>query len=172
MNNAKCWWRCGISENPHTNVKWYSLFRKQLEISNEVKYTLTIWPRNEYLGIHTRGFPGGSVVKNPPASAGDVGLILWLGRCPGEGNGNLLQYSCLGNPMDRGAWWATVRGVTKESDTTEWLNNNNKFTLEKWKQTSTQNPIPLMLWLYHHHQKQLICSPTCEGMAIEQLLNE
>ena len=51
------------------------------------------------------GFPGGSAVKNPPASAGDageVGSIPGLGRSPGEGNGNPLQYSCLGNPMDRG----------------------------------------------------------------------
>ena len=52
------------------------------------------------------GFPGGSVVKNPPANAGDVGLIPGLGRSPGEGNGNPLQYSCLENPMDRGAWQA------------------------------------------------------------------
>ena len=59
------------------------------------------------------GFPGGSVVKNPPAKAGEAGSVLELGRSPGEGNGNLPQYSCLGNPMDRGAWWATVRGVTK-----------------------------------------------------------
>ena len=58
-------------------------------------------------------FFGGSVVKNPPANAGDVGSILGSGRSPGEGNGNPLQYSCLGNPMDRGAWWATVRGVAK-----------------------------------------------------------
>ena len=50
--------------------------------------------------------------------AGDLGSIPGLGRCPGEGNGNPLQYSCLGNPMDRGAWWATVHGVEKESDTT------------------------------------------------------
>jgi len=50
-----------------------------------------------------KGFPGGSVVKNPPASAGDVGSTPGLGRCPGEGNGNPLQYSCLGDPMDRGA---------------------------------------------------------------------
>ena len=64
------------------------------------------------------GFPGGSVVRNLPANAGDVGLIPGLGRSPGEGNGNLLQYSCLGNPVDRGAWWVTVHGVTKESDTT------------------------------------------------------
>ena len=49
------------------------------------------------------GFPGDSVVKNLPASAGDVGLIPGLGRSPGEGNGNPLQHSCLGNPMDRGA---------------------------------------------------------------------
>ena len=57
------------------------------------------------------GFSGGSVVKNPPANAGDAGWITRLGRFPGEGNGNPLQDSCLGNPMDRGAWWATVHGV-------------------------------------------------------------
>ena len=54
------------------------------------------------------GFQGGSGVKNPPANAGgtgDIGLILGLGRSPGGGNGNPLQYSCLGNHMDRGAWW-------------------------------------------------------------------
>ena len=59
------------------------------------------------------GFPGGSLVKNLPASAGDEGLIPRLGRSPGEGNGNPLQYSCLGNLMDRGAWRATVHGVAK-----------------------------------------------------------
>jgi len=64
------------------------------------------------------GFPGGSVGKNPPANAGDAGLIPGLGRFPGEGNGKPLQYSCLENPMDRGAWWAVVHGVTKESEPT------------------------------------------------------
>ena len=61
------------------------------------------------------------VVKNPPANATDVrdvGLIPGLGRSPGAGHGNPLQYSCLGNPVDSGAWGATVHGVTKESDTT------------------------------------------------------
>ena len=55
--------------------------------------------------MHTihKGFPGGSVVKNLPVNAGDVGSIPGLGRAPGEGNGNSLQYSCLGNPMNRGA---------------------------------------------------------------------
>ena len=67
-----------------------------------------------------KGFPGGSVVKNPSANArdaGEVGLIPGLGRSPGGANGNSLQYSSLGNPMDRRAWRATVYGVTKESDT-------------------------------------------------------
>ena len=63
-----------------------------------------------------RGFPGGLAVKNPPANAGDVGLILESGRSPGEGHDNPLQYSFLRNPMDRGARWATVHGV-KESRT-------------------------------------------------------
>ena len=53
------------------------------------------------------------MVKNPSSNAGDAGLIPGLGRSPGEGNGNPLQYSCLGEPMDRGAWRATARGVAK-----------------------------------------------------------
>ena len=57
--------------------------------------------------------PGGSVVKNPPANSGDTGSIPGSGRPPGEGNDNPLQYSCPGNPMDRGAWQTTVRGVAK-----------------------------------------------------------
>ena len=56
-------------------------------------------------------FPGGSVVKNPPANAEDTGLIPALGRSPGEGNGNPLQPSSLENPMDRGAWQAAVYGI-------------------------------------------------------------
>ena len=59
------------------------------------------------------GFPGGSVVKNLPANAGDVGSILGLGRSPGVGNGNRLHYSCLENFTDRGAWWVPVHGVAK-----------------------------------------------------------
>ena len=69
------------------------------------------------LCLHTRhfkGLPGGSVEKNQSANAGDVSSIPGLGRSPGEGNGNPVQYSCLENPMDRGAWRAhTVHGVAK-----------------------------------------------------------
>ena len=69
------------------------------------------------------GFSGDTMVKNLPVNAGDSkdsGLIPGSGKSPGIGNGNLLQYSCLENSMDRGVWWATVHGVT-ELDTTERL---------------------------------------------------
>ena len=59
------------------------------------------------------GFPGGTSGKESASSAGDTGLIPGSGRFPGEGNGNPLQDSCLGNLMDRGTWWAIVHGVTK-----------------------------------------------------------
>ena len=65
------------------------------------------WP------IVQMGFPGGSVVKNTPASVGDTGLVLESGRSPEGGIGNPLQYSCLENPMNRGAWWATFHGVAR-----------------------------------------------------------
>ena len=75
--------------------------------------------------VFTDSFPGGSVVKSPPANAswppanaGDVGSTPGSRRLPGEGNGNPLQYSCLGNAMDREAWWAMVHGGHKELDMT------------------------------------------------------
>ena len=64
------------------------------------------------------GFPGGAVVKNPPASVGYAGLMPGSGRSPKEGNENPLQYSCLVKPMDREAWRSIVDGVTKELDIT------------------------------------------------------
>ena len=68
------------------------------------------------LSIYLLGFPGGTVVKNLPANAGDTGdesSIPGLGRSPGGGHGHPLQYSCLENPVDRGAWWATVHGIAQ-----------------------------------------------------------
>ena len=68
------------------------------------------------------GFPGGSEVKASASNAGDLGSIPGSGRSPGEGNGNLLQYSCLENPMDGGGWWATVHGSQRVGhNTTERL---------------------------------------------------
>ena len=67
------------------------------------------------------------MVKNPSANAGDLGSISGSGRSAGGGNGNPLQDSCLGNPMDRGALWATIHGVAEELDVTERLNSNNNI---------------------------------------------
>ena len=82
------------------------------------------------------------LVKNLPANAGDIrgsGSIPGSGRSPGEEHGNPLQYSCLENPMDRGAWWATVHGVTKSQTRPKWLNmqafrdwNGKGFFLIAW----------------------------------------
>ena len=64
------------------------------------------------------------MVKKSARNVGDLGLILGLGRSPGEGNGNLVPYSCLENPMDRGTWWATVHGISKRHD---WVPNISHF---------------------------------------------
>ena len=68
---------------------------------------------------YLKGFPGDSDSKESACNSGDLGSIPGLGRSPREGNDNPFQYSCLENPMDRGAWWAIVHGVAKESDMTE-----------------------------------------------------
>ena len=76
---------------------------------------------------HSGGFPGSSVVKDPPANSGDVrdvGSIPGSGRSPGGGHGHPLQYSCLENAMDRGAWWATVYGVAESQARLKLLSMN------------------------------------------------
>ena len=78
------------------------------------------------------GFPGGSEVKVSACNAGDPGSIPGSGRSPGEGNGNPLQYSCLENPMNRGAWWVTVHWGHKESYTTERLHFNLYDSMFTW----------------------------------------
>ena len=103
-------------------------------------------------GIVALGFPGGSVVKNPPANAGDardLGLLPGLGRSPGKGNGNSLQYSYLRNPMDRWAWWTTVHGIAKELDTTEYTHTHthththgcftNLYVFLQWNESVIRN---------------------------------
>ena len=73
------------------------------------------------------------MVKNPSANAGDADSIPESGKSPGERKGNPLQYSCLGNPTDRGSQWTTVPGVAKESDKTYRLNNNKRWKMIKEK---------------------------------------
>ena len=81
------------------------------------------------LGIH----PGGSEVKASACNAGDPGLIPGLGRSPREGNGNPLQYSCLENPMDGGAWLATVHGVPKSRTQLSDFTFTLLFRYTQWK---------------------------------------
>ena len=90
-----------------------------------------------------RGFPGGAVVKSPPVNAGgsrDMGLILRTGTSPEVGNGNLLQYFCLENSLDRGIWWATIHGGFKEWELTELLSTAQQDTerLSNLLQTHSQ----------------------------------
>ena len=94
------------------------------KVSQNSLSTIKTWPTyvSIYWAYHNLlGFPGGSEVKVSASNAGDPGSIPGSGRSPGEGNGNPLQYSCLENPMDGGAWYATVQWGRKESDTIEWL---------------------------------------------------
>ena len=94
-----------------------------------------------------RGFPGGATVKNPPDDAGDrrdAGSVPGLGRLTGGGNGNPLQYSCLGSPVDRGAWRAPVHGVTKS-----WMRlNTQAHTALTGDRSSNSHTYT---WLYRHH---------------------
>ena len=113
----------------------------------------------------TRGFPGGTVVKNPPADAGDPGLIPGSGRSPGEGNRSTLQYSCLGNPMDRGAWWATVHDVTKELDMTERL-SMHVHTHSHQSPLDHLSPFPLSVHGNTFSAEQNL--PLCNQMSVSQ----
>ena len=83
----------------------------------ESDMTEATWQQQQQQQDRGTAFLGGAVVKNLPARAGDMGLIPGLGRSPGEGNRNLLHYSRLGSPMDRGVWWAIVPEVMEESET-------------------------------------------------------
>ena len=133
-------WLCGpwqLASSKHASQERYEYQQAEVSIIcnliTEVK-SLNVarfhWLKTSYLrGNMTQGseyweveitqdhltdcFPGGSVVKNLPANAGDVDLIPGLGRSPGEGNGNPLQYSCLEISMDREAWWVLVHGVAR-----------------------------------------------------------
>ena len=97
------WWT-SVRENSTCHAS-FSYFQWILRIQS------TLFLR--FIEEEVLGFPSGPVVKNLPANAGDPDSIPGLGRCPRGGNGNPLQYPHLENPMDRGAWWATVHGVTK-----------------------------------------------------------
>ena len=88
-----------------------------------------------YIYLYTIKNPGGSEIRASASNVGDPGSIPGSGRSPGEGNGNPLQYSCLENPMDRGAWQATVHGVAKSRT---WLSD---FTFTHWRRKWQHTPV-------------------------------
>ena len=92
------------------NASWTASHIWTLEYFLKNKYLLSIYYAPSPI---LRGFPGGSEVKTSLCNAGDPGSIPGSGRSPGEGNGNPLQYSCLENLIEEGAWWAPVHGITK-----------------------------------------------------------
>ena len=112
-----------------------------------------------WTALSSQGFPGDSVVKNPPANAGDTGDVVLVpesGRSPGVGSGNTLQYSCLENPMDRGAWRATVHGVAKNWT---WFSGWARTLSSHWPQTAgsyiyfTPCVVPTKFWSFCPFQK-------------------
>ena len=117
----------GVDDGQGSLMCCSSWGRKELDMIEQLKWTDTNTPKILFHGqqqvpprtknlcslIGLLGFPGGWVVKNPPMNSGGTGLILGFGRSLGEGNSNPLQHCCLGNPVDRGARWATVHGVAK-----------------------------------------------------------
>ena len=128
MGAAGLWYKMGsvprgpcaqtIAQGPISKTGSVTHRERERVLSLPLQMLITIPVFLFHTELYTNpGSPDGSVVKNLSAKARDEGLIPGLGRSPGEGYGNPLQYSCLGHPMDRGAWWAIVHGVAKESDT-------------------------------------------------------
>ena len=110
---------------------------------------------------------------------GDRGWITRSGRSPEEGNGGLLQYSCLGNPRDRGTWWATVHGAATELDKTQWLNNKNNTTthhIQRFIHNHKRIQITASLKIVKKQQFQIIYSTTRsvygKSLAIKDLLSK
>ena len=137
-----------------------------LSIHPSINWSIISVCLSDYLSIYL-GRPGGSVVKNLPASPGDSGSIPGLGRSPGEGNCDPLQYSCLENPMDRGACWATVHGVTKESDSTYQLNNSMYLSIHWSICLSIYISISCLLIIYPHLSIYLPTHPSIHHVYLQ-----
>ena len=137
---------------PHRGTKILHAVQlgQKIEI-NKVKYKIKMggkdstdisskYFRYDYILYTDKGFPGGSEVKAAACNAGDLGSIPGLGRSPGEGNGNPLQYSCLENLIDGGAWWATVHEVAKSRPRlSDFTSYTDKIYLSRCKTVKNQH---------------------------------
>ena len=125
-----CWKLQRQEFGPNQSIK------KLLQLAQMVYYGKKYTKENRKIKEPTKdkkGFPGGSEVKASACNVGDLGSIPGLGRSPGEGNGNPLQYSHLENPMDRGAWWATVHGVANsQTERLHSLTHSQKTEAPRW----------------------------------------
>ena len=110
--------QCSCLENPRDGGAWWAAIYRVAQSQIQLK-----WLSSKQV---TEGFPHSSVGKESTCNAGDLSLIPGLGRSPREGNGNPLQYSCLKNPMDRGAWCAAVYGVAQSQIQLKWLSSGSK----------------------------------------------
>ena len=123
-------------------MSWRRLFQwdKWYEELKHCRHTVT------ELFYQKLGFPGGSVVKNPPAKAGDtedVVSVLGWGRSLGGGNGNPRQYSCLGNHLNRGTWWATVHGIAKsQAGLSDWAYFSDNGVFNVYRSVTLNLKIP------------------------------
>ena len=125
-------------------------------ITQTLCYTAEIGTTLNQLYFNQKGFPGGSHGKESACNAEDLGSIPGLGRSPGEGNRNPLQYSCLENSMDRGAWWATVHGLAPLSSNSPSLHDRLDGELEGMCKGESQGGCLVLL---HGTLTQHITSP-------------
>ena len=141
--------QCSCLENPRDGGAWWAAVYGVTQSWTQLKRL------NSSSSKHTRGFPDGSAGKESTCNArdtGDVGLIPRSGRSPGGGHGNLLQYSCLENPMDSGTWWATVQWIAKNQT---WL--SNQLIQTYWVRIAATS---VFLPGKFHGQRSLVgCSP-------------
>ena len=139
---------CFLTYKVAVRIKWVHIF----ELCPRCLMKSTNYPSHHswFLFPYTKSFLGGLIGKESTCNVGDLGSIPGLGRVPGEGNGNPLQYSCLENPMDREAWWATLHRVTKSQ-----TRLTNTFTFHMY--VCVMIHIYVYIWFNINNINSIVC---------------